>query len=320
MKISQAAVFETKKPDRARIVDGLKKAGIKVSAAQTVDALRRERLVVLGPSVTAPQKVAKALRNTVPEALVMAAMKRPKKGIKWADGVLPLPVSAPDLMVRLPELVELRLQRAKPAPARASKPKLVAIQEPVTMRPGEGILDPLTGFYTFAHFKEVLFIEVKRARRYNFPLSLALVSFDPLEDTLTDDLRAKLQSGLALAIRRSLRDTDFPVQYSADKVALLMPHTDLQGAMIVTRRITERVARATLQHGERVLHPTISAGVAAASHPSKEFSFAELVKHAQKALDAARGGGGNRVEFSTPDPGEFPTETQPIVAAGPMGD
>ena len=35
--------------------------------------------------------------------------------------------------------------------------------------------------------------------------------------------------GLALAIRRSLRDTDYPVQHSADRVLLLMPHTDLAG-------------------------------------------------------------------------------------------
>ena len=43
----------------------------------------------------------------------------------------------------------------------------------------------------------------------------------------------------------------------------MMPHTDLAGSLIVARRICERVARATLQHDDEVLSPTISVGVAA---------------------------------------------------------
>lgn len=314
MKISQAAVFESKQVDRARILVGLRKAGVKVTTASEVDELKKERLIIVGPSVRGPQKVAKAIRKQAPDALVLAALRRPKKKVAWADGVVPLPVSAPDLLVRLPELAELRALKAERRAGRGKGAKAAGEVEPPMPRPGEGILDPLTGFYTFAHFKEVLFIEVKRARRYNFPLSLAVVAFDPFGEEVTGDLRAKLFAGLALAIRRSLRDTDYPVQYSGDHVALLMPHTDLQGAMVVSRRITERVGRATLQHGDRTLNPTISVGVASASSPSKEFSFAELVKHAQTALGRAVEAGGNRVEFSTPDPTEFPTEMNATIA------
>lgn len=310
MKISQAAVFESKKLDRARIVAGLKKAGLKVTAAQAPDALRKEQLVVVGPS---SQKLAKAIRKAAPEALVLGALKNPKRPLAWADGVLPLPISAPDLRVRLPELARLKTLAQRPKKAPATK---AANDDVPAMRPGEGILDPLTGFYTFAHFKEIIFVEVKRARRYNFALSLALIEFDPLPGPMSDDLRAKLLSGLALSIRRSLRDTDYPVQYNPDRVLLLMPHTDLPGALVVSRRICERVARATLQDGERTISPTISAGVAASANPSKEFSFSEMVRHAQQALDAARAGGGNRVEFSTPDPADFPTETHEVIPSG----
>ncbi|MBX5484709.1 MAG: diguanylate cyclase [Myxococcaceae bacterium] len=306
MKVSQAAVFETKKASRARIIQGLRKAGLKVTDAQEANALRKEGLVVIGPSL-AGARVAKAARAAAPNALVVAAMPRPKK-VAWADAVLPLPISAADLKLRVPEWVELRKVRQS---------RTESAHEPA-QRPGEGILDPLTGFYTFTHFKEVLFIEVKRARRYNFPLSLAIVGVDPMPEPITGELRERLHAGLALAIRRSLRDTDFPVQYDADHVALLMPHTDLQGAMVVSRRITERVARATLHHHGRELHPTLSVGVAAAPHPSKEFSFSELVKHAQAALARAIENGGNRVEFSTPDPADFPTETVPVLPAEPL--
>lgn len=270
---------------------GLKKAGLKVSNARDIDQLHTEQLVVVGSSVKSPSRVARDVRRKLPRAFVMAAQS---KGFRagWADAVLPLPVSPNDLRLRLVELA-------------SSSPTALPVP-----RPGDGILDVTTSFYTFAHFKEVLFVEVKRARRYGFPLALALVAFDPIDATIEDHLRQQLMGGLALAIRRSLRDTDYPVQQSADRVLLLMPHTDLAGSLIVARRICERVSKATLQSGEQVIRPTISVGVAA-GEPGRDYGFADLVRQAQDGLTAAMAKGGNRVEFF--DSADAPT-TQEAVA------
>lgn len=279
MKYKLAAVIE---PNAARwkaIAEGLKQAGLKVSAAREPEALSREQVVVLGASVASPSRAAREIRKAAPRALLLAGRTKGFLAVSWADAVLPLPVSPNDLRVRLAELV----RSATPAPA---------------LRPGDGILDPTTNFYTFAHFKEVLFVEVKRARRYGFPLALALISFDPLQGLASGDpsLTEQLMGGLALSIRRSLRDTDFPVQQAADRILLLMPHTDLAGSLIVARRICERVAKASLQVGEAVVHPTISVGVACGV-PGREYSFSDLVRQAQEGLVAATARGGNRVEF-----------------------
>lgn len=276
MTIKLAAVIEPNNTRHKALTAALKKAGLKVSAAREPEALNKEQLVVLGASLKSPTRTARDVRKAVPSALVFAGQSTGFKA-PWADGVLPLPVSPNDLKVRL-------LERSAQAPA------------PAGPRPGEGILDPTTNFYTFTHFKEVLFIEVKRARRYGFPLALALVGFDPLPGKIDAELHTQLMGGLALAIRRSLRDTDYPVQQPGDRVLLLMPHTDLAGSLIVARRITERVARATLQAGETVLHPTISVGVAA-GEPGREYSFADLIRQANDGLSAAQAAGGNRVEF-----------------------
>jgi diguanylate cyclase (GGDEF)-like protein len=278
MKLKQAAVIE---PNQARwkaLAASLKKAGLQVSAAREPDALGREQLVVVGASASSPSRLARAVREKAPSALLLAAQS---KGFKapWADAVLPLPVSVNDLKVRLAEW--------------ATKEKS---SEPPTPRPGEGILDPTTNFYTFAHFKEVLFVEVKSARRYGFPLALALLAFDPLSGAHREKIQSQLMGGLALAIRRSLRDTDYPVQYSSDRVLLLMPHTDLAGSLIVARRICERVSRASLQAGDELLHPTISVGVAA-GEPGREYGFSDLVRQAHDGLTQAMARGGNRVEF-----------------------
>ncbi|MFL5321943.1 MAG: diguanylate cyclase [Myxococcaceae bacterium] len=310
MKLTAAAVIEPKAPIRKAIVAGLKRAGLKVAALDDASGLKREGLLVLGPSVRDGAKVARAAKKANAELLVLAAMSRPGKAAH-ADAVLPLPVSPRDLMVRLPELALISSLRKK------SKPQRSEARVPQS-RPGEGILDPLTQFYTFAHFKEVLFIEVKRARRYGFPLSIALLGFDPLPVTMNGELRSQLQAGLALAIRRSLRDTDYPVQYSSDRVLLLMPHTDLPGAMVVSRRIVERVGRAQLSYGKKMLNPTLSAGVAAAA-PGKDIGFGELARQANESLTTALSAGGNRVEFfdsvaSTPVTDDAPTAQAPVLS------
>lgn len=287
MKLPLAAVIEPKAPQRKALIQSLKKAGLKVSAAEDVYALEREGLIVFGPSVKDGNKAARTARKMTSNAVVLAATKSSKSA--FADGVLPLPVSPKDLAARLPELFELKALKAKKPAAAKKEPTPAA-------RPGEGILDPLTQFYTFAHFKEVLFIEVKRARRYGFPLSIALLAFDPLSVEMTSQLRSQLMAGLALAIRRSLRDTDYPVQYSADRVMLLMPHTDLPGSLVVSRRIVERVSKASLTVGKQLINPTLSIGVAA-TPTGKEVSFGELARQANESLSAALASGGNRVEF-----------------------
>lgn len=289
MTIKLAAVIEPNAARYKALTAALKKAGLKVSPAREPEALTREQLIVLGASLKSPSRTARDVRKAVPDALVFAGQSTGFKA-PWADAVLPLPVSPNDLKVRLAE-------RQARAPAM-----------PVSPRPGDGILDPTTNFYTFAHFKEVLFVEVKRARRYGFPLALALVGFDPLEEKIDAELQSQLMGGLALAIRRSLRDTDYPVQQAGDRVLLLMPHTDLAGSLIVARRICERVARATLQAGDTVLHPTISVGVAA-GEPGREYGFSDLARQAQDGLTAAQARGGNRVEFVSA--ADVPAPTRP---------
>jgi diguanylate cyclase (GGDEF)-like protein len=298
MKITRAVIVEPKAAGRRKLKEGLERAGLAVQALEAWEGEAAQgQLVVLGPSVPGAAKVARAVRTRLPRALVLAAQESPGKA-GYADGVLPLPVSARDLQVRLPELVKLRALGGE-APARKGRAAPVEPPRGAT----EPLLDPLTQFYAFSHFKDFVYVEVKRSRRHGLPLALALVGFDPLPVTGNRELRAQLYGGLSLAIRRSLRDTDFPVHYSADRVLLLLPHTDLAGALTVSRRVCERVARSSLAFDEQVLRPTVSVGLAALT-PGGEVTFSDLVRQAQRSLEAARAAGGNRVELlaDTPEP------------------
>jgi diguanylate cyclase (GGDEF)-like protein len=299
MKITRAIVIEPGTTGRRKLKEGLEKVDLQVSALAEWEEAEggRAQLVVLGPSVERAAQVARAVRKHLPQALVLSAREDSAKA-SFADGVLPLPVSAKDLRVRLPELVKLRTL-ARGTPAR--KGRAAPVSEPVRAS-GSGLLDPLTQFYVFEHFKDFVFVEVKRSRRHGLPLALALVAFDPMSVEVDRELREQLHGGLALAVRRSLRDTDYPVQYSADRALLLLPHTDLAGAHTVARRVCERVARSSLTYDDQVLRPTVSVGLAALA-PGREVSFSELVRQAQRSLESAQAAGGNRVEMLAETPG-----------------
>lgn len=294
MATTRAAILEPRAADRRRIQDGLVRAGLEVTDAEAPEALAREALVVLGPSITRVGPLLKAVRAKLPKAIVLAGRRTLQK-VSGVDGVLPLPVSPLDLAVRLPELQRLR-RRERPV---EEAPKAAAIPEPSTQ-------DPHTHFSTYDHFKDVLLVEIKRARRYGFPVSMALLGFDDATLSASQNLRAPLYGGLALSIRRSLRDTDFPVQYGPDRVLLVMPHTDAAGALVVSRRICERVGRASLLHDGAQVHPTISVGIAAVEPGQAERTLGDVIRQATIGFEAAQAWGGNRVELGEAAPATAP--------------
>ncbi len=277
----RAAVFEPAAKERRGLVAALKKAGLMVSAAQAPEALEKEQLVLLGPGLKKAGAVAAQVRSAREDVVVLSA-QRALKAPRYADGVVPLPVSPRDLQARLPEL----LRRAV-----APSPKGLA--------QASSLIDPVTGFYVFQPFKDLLFVELKRSRRYGLALSVALIGVDPPAWTRSPRARERLMAGLALAVRLSLRDTDYAVQYSPDRILLVMPHTELAGAVVVGERIRARVASSTLALGEEVLHPTVSLGLAA-PEAGKEISFAELSRRAASCVVEAMSSGGNRIEFYDP--------------------
>lgn len=145
--------------------------------------------------------------------------------------------------------------------------------------------------------KRLLFVEVKRSRRYGHPLSLALLAVDGWAE-LAGELGAKGRTALLAellgVVSGTLRDIDVAVPFSDERLVVMMPHTAADGALRVTRRLCALVRDRT--GTPRV---TLSAGVA--SHAGDgTISFGGLVKRAADALERARGAGGDRAEPADP--------------------
>jgi PleD family two-component response regulator len=133
----------------------------------------------------------------------------------------------------------------------------------------------------FELFKRVLSIELKRSRRYGFPLSLLVA-------TLDEPAQPSDRDGLAVAVRGAIRDIDIPVAFGSNDVLVVMPHTDLEGAKLVAERIRKRV-RST---GRQPF--TASVGVVAADG-SDRLTFSTLLAQATRARKQAAREGGDRV-------------------------
>ncbi len=158
---------------------------------------------------------------------------------------------------------------------------------------------PLTssGEHDLAFLKRLLFVEVKRSKRYGIPLSLALVSvdgWDRLAAQIGPRARAALLAELTGLVSGAVRDIDIVVPFSEERLVVLMPHTPSAGGLHVAQRICTRVgARATS------IPVAVSAGVA--SHEGQgTVSFGSLVKRAAEALASARAAGGDRAVGADP--------------------
>lgn len=145
--------------------------------------------------------------------------------------------------------------------------------------------------------KRLLFVEVKRSRRYGHPLSLGLVALDGWEElapTLSARARTARLGEVLGVVTRALRDIDLAVPFSDERIVVMMPHTGADGALRVARRLC-----AAIRDHAGTPRVTASAGVAAHGGDGT-VSFGALVRRAGEALARARALGGDRAEAADP--------------------
>jgi diguanylate cyclase (GGDEF)-like protein len=161
------------------------------------------------------------------------------------------------------------------------------------------ITDGLTGLYNHKHFHESLAIELGRARRYSYPVSLVLVDIDYFKrynDAHGHQAGDALLRQLAGLFRKAARENDFVARYGGEEFAILLPQTDKPEALFLAERLCRTVERQRCD-GEEVLpggRLTISLGLA--SYPEDVDLAQDLVQRADQALYLAKSLGRNRVQ------------------------
>jgi len=151
-----------------------------------------------------------------------------------------------------------------------------------------GRADTATGFQQFEFFQRVLELELKRAKRYGYALSVCLLGQVPSSKPPAPDVARILRVRAAAAVAATVRDIDLPTEIGEDRFLVLLPYTDIDGAAQVGRRLVAAVAaHEPVTSQGRVWRTRVVAGIAGL-RAGQPVSFARLMKDASTALRDAR--------------------------------
>jgi diguanylate cyclase (GGDEF)-like protein len=181
-------------------------------------------------------------------------------------------------------------------------------------------VDSLTKLYVRRFFSFQLDKELKRSRRYGSAVSLLITDIDHFKkfnDTYGHQQGDTVLRETAAAVKLSLRDVDIAARYGGEEFAVILPQTNLEGAMIVAERIricVEKMYVPRMNSEGEFLRVTLSIGVA--SFPETFVAnSAEFIEAADTALYRAKASGRNRVEYAAPR-----AEEPPEPETGPDAD
>jgi len=160
------------------------------------------------------------------------------------------------------------------------------------------VTDDLTQVYNYRFLKTALRRELKRAQRFAQPLAIVMLDVDNLKayNDVNGHVRGSfLLKDLAALCAAQVRSFDVLAKYGGDEFTIILPQTDLDGAMVVAERVREAVAGhafALVPAGQI----TVSAGIATFPHDGAD--SIQLLQAADRALYRAKRAGRNRVEYA----------------------
>ena len=157
--------------------------------------------------------------------------------------------------------------------------------------------DALTGLPNRGYVDERFAIELSRARRYEKPLTIAVIDVDrfkALNDTHGHPAGDRVLKRMASILRSSIRQSDTAGRYGGEEFVVILPETDMETAGRKLESLRESMAGTAMltARGEEI-RVTISAGLA--SYPEDGEGTSELFAAADDRMFQAKKEGRNRV-------------------------
>jgi len=157
--------------------------------------------------------------------------------------------------------------------------------------------DGLTKLFNRRYFMELFELEFERSKRYGSNLSFIMIDIDHFKefnDTYGHLLGDRILVEVAHILKGNLRINDQIGRYGGEEFALMMPETELKGAMVVAERHRRWIEEFVLREEGKELGITISLGVASFPEMKCE-TLDDLIKLADDALLEAKREGRNRI-------------------------
>jgi diguanylate cyclase (GGDEF)-like protein len=128
-------------------------------------------------------------------------------------------------------------------PARALEASRSRLHELYESAREAALRDSLTGLGNHRAFQEAVARMVEGARRYGTAFSLVLIDIDEfkrINDTKGHATGDQLLAEVGAIISTTIRHTDAAFRVGGDEFAILLPHTDASGAIVLARRLLAR--------------------------------------------------------------------------------
>jgi diguanylate cyclase (GGDEF)-like protein len=164
----------------------------------------------------------------------------------------------------------------------------------------QAITDELTGLVNRRRFMEALDSEIARTQRLGSSLSLLLADLDDfkrINDRFGHPAGDDALRAFADVLRAHLREIDLAGRLGGEEFAVLLPETDLAGALAVAERLRKHVgSRPLMREQGRAIRITASIGVAEYESGDRD----ELLRCADAGLYRAKQAGKDRVVAAEP--------------------
>lgn len=208
-------------------------------------------------------------------------------------------ISDPILSRAFLEALKSHFGRLKKDQARFSEQKIEtkAFPSPDGPAPNPSVFDWLTGHFNHATIHNFLSLEVKRAVRHGYALSLIKLDVDEFRKQNARygcSLGDLILREVGEVVRDSIRDIDVAGRYGSDEFLIVLPYSDLEGAVIVARRILSALQSHKYSPGISILADKVSACLGIALCPSDASTAERLLQTADLRLCKAREKGKNQ--------------------------
>ena len=158
--------------------------------------------------------------------------------------------------------------------------------------------DALTGLFNRNHLRENWPLMQSAHQRSGSPLSVLLLDIDFFKnynDTYGHVKGDKcLRAVSRLLLKNSPRRTDFVYRYGGEEFLLFLAHTDIDGAVVVARKIQTDLAEAALPHRASEVSQRVTLSVGICMTRGQE-PLEEVLARADRALYRSKGQGRNRI-------------------------
>ena len=158
------------------------------------------------------------------------------------------------------------------------------------------VLDGLTGLYNRRQFEIGLEQEYNRTKRHPSDFSLAILDIDffkKVNDTYGHQYGDYVLKTVASLMKQAFRKTDLLYRYGGEELIMIMPETNIEGAIIPVQRLRRMIEEYDFNYNGVKAKVTASIGL---TMNYQEFnSPADILKSADEALYKAKESGRNRV-------------------------